>query len=187
MSYKDIGDNELIYLIRRDNKEAKDCLIERYKKRLYGIIKDCCSSITMFNVNYDDYYQDCFVVFLRCLETYDDEYNFYSYVKKAVEKNIYRRISKDKIMMNYVSIEDDLSGNHPCFIDKVSDSSIIYDEKEFYDYIDKCFNDVDKKIIDYKIKGYSYLEISDLMGLKSKTLYKRVENIKDNLKSRREC
>ena len=72
--------------------------------------------------------------------------------------------------MNYVSLEDDLSANHPCFIDKVSDNSIVYDEQEFYDYIDKYFSDNDKKIIEHKIKGYSYLEISKILGLKQKVL-----------------
>ncbi len=182
MSYKDIGDNELIYLIRSNNNEAKEYLIERYKKRIYGIIKDNCLRITTFNINYDDYFQDCFLVFLRCLETYDSEYNFYNYVKRAIEKCIHRRIHKDTTALNYLSLEGDFNGNHSCLVDKVSDSAIIYNEKEFYDYIDNCFNDVDKKIIEHKLKGYSYLEISRILGLNKKYLYKRVESIKNELK-----
>lgn len=184
MSYNDIGDNELIYLIRNQNNQAKECLIERYKKRIYGMINDCCSSITTFNVNYDDYYQDCFIVFLKCLESYDEDYNFYSYLKQAIEKCIRRKINKEKVMLKYVSIEDDLSDNHPCLVDKVSDSAIIYNENELHDYIDESFEDIDKLIIDYKIKGYSYLEISKFLGIRAKNLYKRVDKIKEKLRLR---
>ena len=74
MVYADIGDSELIYLMRTNNNEAKEVLFERYKKRIYGIINSYAKKYFLSNVNYDDYFGECFIVFLKCLELYDEEY-----------------------------------------------------------------------------------------------------------------
>ena len=48
MAFADIADNELVYLIRADNIEARDYLINRYKKRMYGMIN---SWAIKYNIN----------------------------------------------------------------------------------------------------------------------------------------
>ena len=88
MSFTEIGDNELLYLIRCDNYQAKQVLIDRYRGRIYGMIKSFFTKNKLKNLNFDDYYQSCFLTFTNCLKLCDDNYNFRNYLKIAIDNNI---------------------------------------------------------------------------------------------------
>lgn len=173
----DVGDSELIYLLRCDNNDAKECLFSRYKKRIYGIIKSFASK-HMEKIDYDDAYQDCMIIFLKCLELFDDEYNFYNYLTISLDKGLKRKREKESAYQNilsldYVNQQEDLS-----YLDLVEDEDVVYSETQLQDFISNNFSEVEKQIIEYKKVGYSYLEISKILGLSKKKMYTITDNIK---------
>jgi RNA polymerase sigma factor (sigma-70 family) len=183
VSYSDIGDNELIYLIRSNNYEAKEYLIQRYQKRIYGMINSFKKSSYIQKLDYEDYYHSCFLVFLRCLELFDDDYNFYNYVSGAINKELQKLLKKEKENNDHLSLEYDISDcEYHC--DYVSDSSIMYKENELNEYINENFNELDRKIIEYRLAGYNCLEIATLLNVDKKRVYKRLESIKTKLNAR---
>ena len=166
----DVGDCELIYLNRCANNDAKDYLFARYKKRIYGMIKSFASK-SILKIDYEDAYQDCMLIFMKCLELFDDEYNFYNYLSMSVEKGLKRKFTKEKshqdiLSLDYVNQQDDFS-----YLDVVKDEENLYQESQIKEFIDDNFNELEKQIVYYKRQGYSYLEIAGLLGISKKKMY----------------
>lgn len=177
MSYYDIGDSELLYLIRLDNQDAKNFLIIRYKKRIYGLINSFFEKKSIKGLDYEDYFHDCFIVFLKCLKLFDEEYNFYSYVTSAIEKELKKLIKKEINNRDLLSIDMDLR-DKDYLMDCVNDCNEVYKETIIKDFISDKLDELDKEIIEYRIKGYSHLEIADILNISKKKIYERMRKIR---------
>lgn len=181
MSFTDIGDNELIHLIKNDNNEAKKYLISRYKKRIYGIINSYFRTHSICGEDYEDYYQDCFIVFLKCLNGFDNEHNFYSYLSNAIYRKLRVLHSKKRLDDSVLSLDYVYENNDVSIMDVVKDSQQIYVVNELKEYIDLNFDSFSKQIINYRLEGYTYLEIAKLLNINIKTLYRKLYKIRDAL------
>ena len=178
--YNDIGDSELIYLIRSNNNEARDVLINRYKKRIFGIVHSFAMKYNLTNIDYEDFVSEGFIVFLKCIERYDDDYNFYSYVVESIERKLFKLIKKESLYLNI----SDLNDNFQDYDFPACDSQYPYKELEIKDMINENFDEYSKKIIEFKMQGYSFNEISKLMGISKKVMYKKSDSIKEILKKK---
>lgn len=179
MSYNDVGDDELLYLIRCNNQEAKDCLINRYKNRIFGIINGYVKRTYINGLDYEDLFHECFIVFLKCLELFDENYNFYMYVENAINNQLHKIIKKEKLNQEILSLEETFYENDCYHQDVINDSSTIYKEKEIKEKLITYLDEINKQIVDLKLKGYSYLEIAKMLKLNKKAIYKRVKQIKE--------
>jgi len=184
MQYSNIGDNELLYLIRCDNQEAKECLIKRYQKRIFGIIDGFSKKYSIKGLDYEDYFQDCFIVFLKCIENYDENYNFFNYAHRAIERELYKLINEELLRRDIISIDDDNLYKDKVLVDVVSDSSIIYNEVELKNSFCDILDEKNKRILEYRLKGYSCVEIAKIMNSTPKSVYKRMAKIKSDLKEK---
>ena len=133
MEYSDIGDNELIYLIRADNEDAREYLFKRYQKRIFGFINSFSNKYSIKRLDYEDYFQDCFIVFLKCLENFDEEYNFLYYVSQSIERLLFKLTNKEMMYRSMVSIDDEIFSDSRIFIDEVGDSYSFYRKNEILD------------------------------------------------------
>ena len=176
MSFKGISDSELLYLIRCDNYQAKVDLIERYKKRIYGMIKSFVLKNKLNYADFNDYYQSCFVTFLRCIELCDEEYNFLSYVQTAIENTLIKSLKEEKYYEKVLSLEKEELGLEP--IDEINDSKSLYLTNEMYEFLDSKLSLLDKMIVKLKISGYNLVEISKLVGITKREIYRRFEKIR---------
>lgn len=183
MSFLEVTDNELIYLLRCGNLAAKECFIARYQYRLYGLIKSIIAKKVNEYLDYEDYFQECFIVFLKCMERFNEEYNFYNYLKTAINHH-FIRIKREKDRSNKIISLDYESDNKPSLIDMVSEDDLEYKTIEVNDYIKENFDDLEQKIIWLKIKGYTGDEISKILNITTKRLSKKVFNIKEIMKNK---
>ena len=62
------------------------------------------------------------------------------------------------------------------------DSNLEYYETELYNMISKRLSDEDLKIVDMKVEGYSYQEISRILGMSKQGIYRKVNIIKNVIK-----
>ena len=182
MSFTDISDNELIYLTRIENKEAKDYLIDRYKKRIYGIINSYFKKYGLTGIDYEDYYQDCFIVFLKCLNGFDNEHNFYNYLSNAVIRKLSFLLKQKRQRDSILSLDYNKDDFNSSLIDTIEDEKEIYCDNRLEKFIEKRFDFTSKQIIDYKSRGYSYFEISEILNIDVKTLYRKLYKIRDVVK-----
>lgn len=181
MSFIDIGDNELIYLVRNNNLEARDYLISRYKKRMYGFIHSFFKKTYVSGVDYEDYFQECFLVFLKCIEGFDENYNFYKYVESAINKTLIKIYQKEEKKDKVLSLDYDTVDKNYNLVDVAKDSEMLYRENEVKLFIEKNFDELNKAIINYKLEGYNGKEIASLLGVSKKVIYDRLNKIREIL------
>lgn len=178
--FLDIGDAELIYLIRSNNYMAREVLFNRYKKRIYGMISSLANK-GVIGKDYEEYYQDCFVVFLKCIENFDEEYNFFYYVKSSINRKLRLLSEQESINKEILSLDYVIDEDNNILLDTIADPSQNYDQSDLDIYIDENFDDIEKDFITLRLKGYSISEIAKIKNISKKKVCKILQGIKNTL------
>jgi RNA polymerase sigma factor (sigma-70 family) len=179
----DVSDGELIYLYKLSSQTALDFLVERYKKRIYGLIE---KTKRIYNVKYfsfDDIYHTCYISFLRCIENFNGESVFYSYVMSAMENVIYRVMEKEVKHTSILSLEEYVNVESYTLSESIHEARSLYEENSIKEIIYSECNDVDNIIVCCKYNGYSNKEIENITNLSPKQIYNRLSKIKKTLKN----
>ena len=148
-----VSDDLLICLYREGNQVAIDLLYERYNVFLFGFINQY-ASISSMKCDYKEMFQELMVVFLNCIERYDEDNGcFYYFVKTAAERRLYQIISKMKRYSEISSLDDFMyTDGRESAVDFVAESmSKEYYETELYEYIHERVSPSQMKIINMKI------------------------------------
>lgn len=183
MFYEEISDDYLVCLYREKNQDAIDLLFERYRLHLIKFINGIIGK-QFIRIDYDELFQDLMLVFIKCIESYD-EYNgyFYCFVKSSVERKVFDYIKKYNKEKRVISL-DQLKYNNgkESVLDYVAEEVDDYSFRETYDILVENIDEVSKKIVDLKIAGYTYKEMSNIIGVNKQAIYRRVNKIKNILK-----
>jgi len=198
MDYKELNDNELIYLASDNNEEATNLLIKKYKNLITTILKEYTNKYNINGVDIADLYQEGLVGLLTAIETYDKEKNilFYTYASVCIRTAIISEIrktfrNKNKILNNSYSLDlmyDDSSNNlYEMLKDESHDpSKMILDketEDELISNIKKLLSDSEKTIFELKLKGVSNSEIATLLNKDKKYVENALFRINKKYKS----
>lgn len=182
MLLNEISDDLLIHLWRSKNQDAFDLLHSRYRVFIYGIINDFAKNSFEY-LDFDDLYQEAFLIFLRCIDSYDEEAGcFYFFVRRAIERTIVNYMKKNKKSRKTSSLDEMFyDSDKETLVDYICEDSFSYDYS-LYEQLTQKIGKVNKQIVDYKMEGYSYLEISRIMHISKGGIYSRVNKIKNILK-----
>ena len=184
MLLDEISDDLLINLYREGSQIAIDLLYERYNVFLYGFIHRMLRVETLY-YDYTELYQELIMVFINCLQRYDEENGcFYFFVKKAVERKLIELINKIKKNKNLISLDDFMyqDGDESC-LDYISeDGTVEYYETNLYKFIIERLDVLQTKIMNMKIEGYTYEEIASILGLSKQSVYRKINIIKNIIK-----
>ena len=165
-----IGDDEIIYLIRRNNDEAKTYFEEKYSKVAYYWLEK--SKIQ--RQDFDLHASSIMLILLNLISNYDFEKGiFYKYAKISIDRYIKEATYKNNFILYDL---DELELTHPDIL-MYEDSNIFYDTN--IDYIG--FNDIEIEVIKSRLDGASYKQIADKLGIS----YKKVDNIIQKYKKRK--
>ena len=179
MDYKELNDNELIYLASDNNEEATNLLVKKYKNLITTILKEYTNKYNINGIDIADLYQEGLVGLLTAIETFDKEKNilFYTYASVCIRTTIVSEIrktfrNKNKILNNsysldliyedssynlYEMLKDDLSDPSKIILDKESEDELICNIKDL-------LSDSEKTIFELKLKGVSNTEIATLLN-----------------------
>jgi len=179
-----ISDDWLICLYREGNQVAIDLLYERYSTFLYGFIHKLIRKEN-FNCEYKELFQELIVVFIRCLERYDEDNGcFYYFVKTSAERKLYDILNKIRESRKIISLDgyfyDDGTES---LVDYVKEeNNEFYFETDLYKNLNERLDVVDMRIIDLKVEGYNYQEIADKLNVSKQAIYRKVVLIKNIIK-----
>ena len=175
MNYKEYNDYELVYMVRENDDECTNILYDKYMPILKKIAYDYYQKFNTYGYDYDDFLQEAFISFQKALVSFDESKNslFYSFVVLCVRRNLMsfcRNISSKKSnLSNYylLNIED------VSIIDSDSDIMKNIHQLEIYN----IFRDVIfefslevSSIMELRINGFSYREISSLLDIPSSSV-----------------
>ena len=185
MDYKELNDNELVYLCYENNEEAATLLIDKYRNCIFKTFKEYQKEYDIRGVEMADLYQEGLIGLIHAIKTFDEnkDVTFYTYANTCIKNSIVSAMrhtfrKKNNILNNSYSLDnlvDDTDYNYYELLkDEKSDpSELILDQEETNDTIDKIrskLSDSEKEIFELRLKGLTNSEISQLLDKDKKTI-----------------
>ena len=187
MDYKELNDNELIYMCYENNEEAENIIINKYKNCIVSILKGYLKEYNIIGVEVADLYQEGLIGLMHAIKTFDKEKDvtFYTYANTCIRSSIISAMRqtfrmKNRILNNSFSldklIEDSNHNYYEIFKDESYDpNKVLLKEEENFEIINAIKSRLSRSelvIFELKLKGLNNTEIAELLN-KSK---KYVEN-----------
>lgn len=187
MDYKELNDNELIYMCYENNEEAENIMIDKYKNCILTILKGFLKEYNIIGVEVADLYQEGLIGLMHAIKTFDREKDvtFYTYANTCIRTSIISAVRqtfrmKHRILNNSYSldklIEDSNHSYYEIFKDESNEPNrvLIKSEEniELINTIKSKLSNSETVVFELKLKGLSNAEIAELLN-KSK---KYVEN-----------
>ena len=187
MDYKELNDNELIYMCYENNEEAENIIIDKYKNCIVSILKGYLKEYNIIGVEVADLYQEGLIGLMHAIKSFNKEKDvtFYTYANTCIRSSIISAMRqtfrmKNRILNNSFSldklIEDSNHNYYEIFKDESYDpNKVLLKEEENSEIINAIKSRLSRSelvIFELKLKGLNNTEISELLN-KSK---KYVEN-----------
>lgn len=185
-----VSDEELINQIRKNDPQALNEIIERYK----SLIEIRVSNYFINGAEKDDLMQEGRIGLFKAIMNYDPikDASFNTFANLCIERQLINAVKnsnrqKHMPLNNYVSLNgsDDDSSNET--IDTVLNNSFedpldTITKKEYMneinDTLDKNLSDFEKNVLDLLLKGYKYEEIAKKLDSNSKAIDNAIQRIR---------
>ncbi len=178
MDYKELNDNELIYLCSENNEDAINIMINKYKNCILNILKEDLKKYNIVGIDVADLYQEGLIGLIHAINTFDKERDntFYTYANACIKTNIMSALRqsfrlKNRILNNSYSldklIEDSNNSYYELFKDENNDpNKVLLNEEENNEIINRIKSKLSNSectIFELKLKGLSNKEIATLI------------------------
>lgn len=170
MNYKDINDNEIIYMIRDSDDYYGNLLIKKYMPIINRLASDYLAFAKRYGADFDDLVQECYIGFYDAVSSYSENSGsiFYTYVSLCMKRHLisYCRnlgSGKNSILSNCIADEslyyygDNEKNPENTFLEKSIEST-------FNDY-KNSLSILDSSILELRYNGFSYNEIAILLDI----------------------
>ncbi len=178
MDYKELNDNELVYLCAEHNEEANNLLVNKYKNCIIQIIKDYMKEYNVLGIEINDLYQEGLIGLLHAISTFDPKRDvlFYTYANACIKTSIFSAIrktfgKKTRILNNSYSLDKLYNNGETTLYEMFKDESFEpnklllneEEEKELVNTIRSKLSKNELNIFNLKLSGLSNTEISKLI------------------------
>ena len=183
MDYKELNDNELIYMCYENNEEAENIIIDKYKNCIVSILKGYLKEYNIIGVEVADLYQEGLIGLMHAIKTFDKEKDvtFYTYANTCIRSSIISAMRqtfrmKNRILNNSFSldklIEDSNHNYYEIFKDESYDpNKVLLKEEENSEIINAIKSRLSRGelvIFELKLKGLNNTEIAELLNKSKK-------------------
>ena len=180
MDYKDINDNELIYMCCENNEEAENIIIDKYKNCINQCIKSLMKEYYIVGMEQSDLYQEGLIGLMHAIKSFDEEKDvtFYTYANTCIKTSMISAMrstfrKKNRILNTSYSLDKlmDEESNHN-FYDIFEDNTneptgLLIKEEEKQELLDMVKSKLSKKelqVFNYKLDGLTNEEIADSLN-----------------------
>lgn len=197
INYADMSDEDLITLIRSDNKCALEQLINRYK----SLVNMKVSKYYIIGAEREDIEQEGLIGLFKAIKDFqgDKQNSFKTFAGMCIERQLITAIKssnrqKHMPLNSYLSLnsnaydneDDGNNGNAELY--EVLNANLIEDpldtiaEKEYYKNIetaiDKTLSDFEKKVLNQYMQGESYVQIAEKLDTPVKSIDNAIQRIR---------
>ena len=178
MNYKELNDNELLFLVSENNEDATNILISKYKNLILTNLKEYLKEYNIIGVELADLYQEGLIGLLQAINSFDKEKEntFYTYANACIKSSLLTAIRKTFRMKNRILnnsfpldklIEETNYNYYEIFKDYRNDPDVLIskeeEENELLESIKSKLSNNEKTIFELKLKGLSNGEIANLI------------------------
>lgn len=186
--YGQFSDEQLIERLRGGEIEISDYLMEKYK----GLVRKKARAMYLIGGDTDDLIQEGMIGLFKAVQDYrpDREASFQTFASLCIERQLYSAVKnstrqKHIPLNSYVSLSEEaetgslegLWSENPeaLIIDRENTGSL---EKQ----ISQTLSPMENKVLDYYLKGYSYIQIAELMNKQSKSIDNALQRIRGKIR-----
>ena len=197
MNYKEFNDYELISHIRDNIEEANEILFEKYKPLIENNARKLLKTSKKNGIEFYDLVQEGMVGLNNALNTFDEnkEASFYTYAKKCIERKqlsyvIGSERKKHKLLNESISYNinenDDINDMPKILIDNSQNpENMMLDTEnsnELTNKIKSLLTPFEREVLELKINGFTYIEISEKLHKDKKAIDNAIQRIKTKIK-----
>lgn len=195
LDFNNMSDEELLNLIRADDKKALDFLICKYK----DLVNSKVNKYFIIGAEKEDIIQEGLIGLYKAIKDYkkDKQNSFKSFANLCIERQLITAI-KSSNRQKHMPLNSYLSLNMPAYEDsdgsadtefmEILDANIIEDpldtitKKEYMssveNVIDSSLSDFEKKVLNRYIQGESYVKIAEKLDAPVKSVDNAIQRIR---------
>lgn len=200
VKYKDLEDKEIIALIREDDSNAIDFLMEKYKH----LVRNRANKLFLIGGDKDDLIQEGMIGLYKAIRDFEPEMEttFKSFADLCVSRQMYTAIKlsnrkKNIPLNNYVSLytpafaeAGELDTHIPLldiFFKKNCNPEELVIDKESVSVLEyelgRRLSPMEQKVLHFYLDGKNYREIAEEIGRGAKSVDNALQRIKSKLSS----
>lgn len=177
------NEQELLYLYHLGSSIAYDLLLDEYENKINIFVKRYCRETSLTSI--EDYSQEAILVLISIIDRYRYDKNasintYFSYAINDVLR-LQKRILKKGATMPTISLDQEIVGGHLRIENCIADPKIsnqperqlrLNENKSFYlNKIEESSSLLERKIVEYFLKGYKSKEIAELLNVDIRSVY----------------
>ena len=194
-NYNNMSDEELLEAIKKDDKDALDFLICKYK----DLVNSKVNKYFIIGAEKEDIIQEGLIGLYKAIKDYkpDKQNSFKSFANLCIERQLITAIKssnrrKHMPLNSYLSLNmtayENEDGNNETQVMDVLETNIIEDpldtitKKEYMSnvesVIDNSLSDFEKKVLNRYIQGESYVKIAEKLDAPVKSVDNAIQRIR---------
>lgn len=185
MDYKHVNDYEVMYMIKENDEESRTLLLKKYSPIINKIASKYLTYAKGFGIEFDDLVQEGFIALNTAIFNFNDDNNvlFYTYACVCVERHLIsyckRANSKKNYYLNNSIFDDcysicDANSYLDNFVNELSAEEVFINFKNSFDI-------KYSSVLELRYNGFTYREISELLGISIGTVDVRLSRIRSIL------
>lgn len=197
MDYKDLNDNELVYLCAENNEEAINLIVNKYKNCILMTLKEYLKEYNIIGVEVADLYQEGLIGLMHAIHSYNPTRDvlFYTYANACIRTSLMSAIrqtfrQKNRILNYSYSLDKIFEDSGDNFYEILKDESyepnkLLLSSEEENELMNKLKSKLSKSelsIFELKLKGLSNGEIASLIDKDTKYIENSLFRIKRKYK-----
>lgn len=197
MDYRELNDNELVYLCAENNEEAMNLIVNKYKNCILIALKEYLKDYNIIGVEVVDLYQEGLIGLMHAIHSYNPTRDvlFYTYANACIRTSLMSAIrqtfrQKNRILNYSYSLDKIFEDSGDNFYEILKDESyepnkLLLSSEEESELINKLKDKLSKSelaIFELRLKGLSNGEIASLIDKDTKYIENSLFRIKRKYK-----
>lgn len=197
MDYRDLNDNELVYLCAENNEDAINLIVNKYKNCILMILKEYLKEYNIIGVEVADLYQEGLIGLMHAIHSYNPTRDvlFYTYANACIRTSLISAIrqtfrQKNRILNYSYSLDKIFEDSGDNLYEILKDESyepnkLLLSSEEENELINKLKSKLSKSelaIFELRLKGLSNGEIATLIDKDTKYIENSLFRIKRKYK-----
>lgn len=197
MDYRELNDNELVYLCAENNEDAINLIVNKYKNCILMILKEYLKEYNIIGVEVADLYQEGLIGLMHAIHSYNPTRDvlFYTYANACIRTSLISAIrqtfrQKNRILNYSYSLDKIFEDSGDNFYEILKDESYepnklllsSEDENELINKLKSKLSKSELAIFELRLKGLSNGEIATLIDKDTKYIENSLFRIKRKYK-----
>lgn len=193
MGYESMSDLEILQLIRKEDHQAMDYLLNKYR----GMVRKETRKVFLMGADEEDLTQEGMIGLFKAIRDYDfsKDTDFALFAHICIVRQLLSAVTASNrqkhIPMNtYISLYAPIDKDDTIALQEILEGNQYNPEQqllaqesveEIMQDIDMLLSPLEKKVLDFYLEGYSYEKIGEVLSKSKKSIDNAIQRIRSKL------